>query len=55
LLKNYKSFVRQFKKGGGDTNNSIDRGDEESDDNWRGPSDFTRLSVYGSKDDCISN
>ena len=56
MLKKYKSFVRQFRKAGAEgKNRSIERGESDSDDNWRGPSDFTRLSVRNhSRDDCVS-
>ena len=56
MLKKYKSFVRQFRKAGAEgKNHSRERNESDSDDNWRGPSDFTRLSVRNhSKEDCLS-
>ena len=46
MLKKYKSFVRHTRK----AENLDHQFSVDSEDNWRGPSDFTKISFYDSKE-----
>ena len=46
MLKKYKSFVRHTRK----AENLDHQYSADSEDNWRGPSDFTKISLYDSKE-----